>query len=177
MDAAPDPDVIADRLIAAADANPDSLSPVERSLATVIGDTRDRLTNVEYEMARMRSDAAQVVSAAVAAVAAGWLINPPDVIRWNADKRYLADLAAEAVPIAPTVFVAPGEPAPTVAADAGVHVVKPSVGAGSSGARRCAPDEIAAHVASMSASAPATSSRTDSRVRVMLVPVSPSGTG
>lgn len=48
------------------------------------------------------------------------------------------------IPITPTIFVAPGEPAPSVA---GVHVVKPTVGAGSGGARRCEPDEVAAHVA------------------------------
>ena len=72
------------------------------------------------------------------------LINGADVVRWSTDKRYLADLAAEGIEITPTVFVAPGEPAPEVE---GLHVVKPSVGAGSSGARRCEPGEVAAHVA------------------------------
>ena len=69
------------------------------------------------------------------------LINGADVVRWSTDKRYLADLAAEGIEITPTVFVAPGEPAPEVE---GLHVVKPSVGAGSSGARRCEPGEVAA---------------------------------
>jgi glutathione synthase/RimK-type ligase-like ATP-grasp enzyme len=72
------------------------------------------------------------------------LVNAPDVIRWSADKRYLADLAAEGVPVTPTLFVAPGQPAPSVE---GLHVVKPTVGAGSNGARRCEPHEVAGHVA------------------------------
>ena len=76
--------------------------------------------------------------------AATTLVNASDVVRWSTDKRYLADLAGEGVPITPTVFVAPGDAAPAVE---GVHVVKPTVGAGSSGARRCEPHEVADHVA------------------------------
>lgn len=72
------------------------------------------------------------------------LINDVDVVRWSTDKRYLADLAAEGIEIAPTAFVAPGETAPDVT---GLHVVKPAVGAGSNGARRCESDEVADHVA------------------------------
>ena len=72
------------------------------------------------------------------------LVNAADVVRWSTDKRYLEDLAAEGVPIAPTAFVAPGDVIPTVE---GVHVVKPTVGAGSSGARRCEQHEVADHVA------------------------------
>ncbi len=72
------------------------------------------------------------------------LINDADVIRWNTDKRYLSDLDAAGFAIAPTVFVDPGDAAPTVS---GLHVVKPTVGAGSSGARRCEPDEVPVHVA------------------------------
>jgi len=72
------------------------------------------------------------------------LLNGADVVRWSTDKRYLADLAAEGIGITPTTFVASGDEAPTVD---GLHVVKPTVGAGSNGARRCQPDEVAAHVA------------------------------
>ncbi|MEP1125310.1 MAG: hypothetical protein ABJH68_15610 [Ilumatobacter sp.] len=72
------------------------------------------------------------------------VINDADVIRWNTDKRYLSDLEAAGFAIAPTVFVDPGDAPPAVT---GVHVVKPTVGAGSSGARRCEPDEVSAHVA------------------------------
>jgi hypothetical protein len=76
--------------------------------------------------------------------AATTLVNAPGVVRWSTDKRYLADLAAEGIPITPTIFVAPDDAAPAVD---GLHVVKPTVGAGSSGARRCAPHEVADHVA------------------------------
>lgn len=72
------------------------------------------------------------------------VINGADIIRWNADKHYLADLAAEGIEIAPTVFVHPGEAPPAVS---GLHVVKPTVGAGASGARRCEPGDAAHHVA------------------------------
>ena len=71
------------------------------------------------------------------------LINGADVVRWSTDKRYLRELADAGIAITPTVFVEPGTTAPTVE---GLHVVKPTVGAGSSGARRCEPDEVAAHV-------------------------------
>ncbi len=87
------------------------------------------------------------------------LVNPPALVRWNADKHYLADLAAEGVAIAPTAFVPPGEAPPQVATaepDGTPHddvvVVKPTVGAGSAGARRCVGDEIAEHVALLHAS-------------------------
>jgi hypothetical protein len=76
--------------------------------------------------------------------AATILVNDADVVRWSTDKRYLADLAAEGIPITPTSFVPPGDTVPEVE---GVHVVKPTVGAGSSGARRCEPHEVADHVA------------------------------
>lgn len=74
------------------------------------------------------------------------LLNPAPVVRWNTDKRYLADLEAEGVPVVPTEFVAPGDACPT--SDA-TMVAKPSVGAGSVGARRCRPDELGAHVAAL----------------------------
>ena len=34
--------------------------------------------------------------------------NPPEIIRWNTEKTYLRDLAAQGVPIAPTVFLEQG---------------------------------------------------------------------
>lgn len=72
------------------------------------------------------------------------LINGADIVCWSIDKRYLADIADEGIAIAPTVFVAPGEAPPDVQ---GLQVVKPSIGAGSNGARRCEPQEVASHVA------------------------------
>ena len=57
------------------------------------------------------------------------LANPADVVAWNTDKRYLADLIAAGVPAVPTTWVAPGQ---AWSAPPGGHwVVKPSVGAGS----------------------------------------------
>ncbi|MGC4891666.1 ATP-grasp domain-containing protein [Micromonospora sp. DT227] len=57
------------------------------------------------------------------------LLNPADVVAWNTDKRYLAELSAAGVPTVPTTWLAPGEswPAP---AD-GEFVLKPAVSAGS----------------------------------------------
>jgi hypothetical protein len=56
------------------------------------------------------------------------LVNPPAVLRWNTDKRYLADLDAARLPVTPTTFLEPG--APIVLPD-GRCVVKPAVSAGS----------------------------------------------
>lgn len=39
------------------------------------------------------------------------LCNPPDVIRWNTDKRYLQDFASQGVPIVPTHWLSPGDAA------------------------------------------------------------------
>lgn len=64
---------------------------------------------------------------AVAAVTV--LCNPAPVIRWNTDKRYLAELAADGIDVVPTVFLEPGDAVATV--DAPEVVVKPAVSAGS----------------------------------------------
>jgi glutathione synthase/RimK-type ligase-like ATP-grasp enzyme len=37
------------------------------------------------------------------------LLNPLDVVRWNLDKRYLRQLADRGVPVAPTVWLEPGQ--------------------------------------------------------------------
>ncbi|MDO3704805.1 hypothetical protein Q3W71_24375 [Micromonospora sp. C28SCA-DRY-2] len=58
------------------------------------------------------------------------LANPADVVRWNTDKRYLAELSAAGVPTVPTSWVAPGE-SWQPPADSGEYVVKPAVSAGS----------------------------------------------
>jgi glutathione synthase/RimK-type ligase-like ATP-grasp enzyme len=52
------------------------------------------------------------------------LLNPPAVLRWNTDKRYLSAFEAAV----PTTFVAPGE---TFEAPETPFVIKPSVSAGS----------------------------------------------
>ena len=64
------------------------------------------------------------------------VVNAPNVLAWNVDKRYLADLAAAGVPTVPSQFFAPGEDVRIPAG--GEVVVKPSVGAGSVGAQRFA---------------------------------------
>ena len=59
--------------------------------------------------------------------------NPVELLEWNMDKRYLADLSARGVPIVPTAFVDSIEAFHTAAEkiDAPEIVVKPSVSAGS----------------------------------------------
>ena len=66
------------------------------------------------------------------------LRNPPAMVRWNLDKRYLAELGRAAVPVPDTAFVAPGEPATF---STGEFVVKPAVGAGSRDAASYGPDQ------------------------------------
>ena len=84
------------------------------------------------------------------------LLNPLDVVRWNTDKRYLAQLESIGIPIVPTDFGVPGDAAGPLVADclathpqAAELVVKPAVGAGSRDAkrhRRAAADAMAEHV-------------------------------
>lgn len=79
------------------------------------------------------------------------LVNPPRLVRWSLDKRYLAELEAAGVPITPTVFVAPGSAAELPDGD---FVVKPAVGAGSRGAASYGTEDhaaAAAHVARLHA--------------------------
>ncbi|RIJ69730.1 hypothetical protein D1871_21620 [Nakamurella silvestris] len=66
------------------------------------------------------------------------LLNPPATIRWNLDKRYLAELDRAGVSITPTEFIAPGDP---VVFPAGDFVVKPAVGAGSRDAASYGPEQ------------------------------------
>lgn len=61
------------------------------------------------------------------------LLNSPEIVEWNTDKRYLTDLARAGIPTVPSRFFEPGEP---VSLPVGEVVVKPAVGAGSRGAHR-----------------------------------------
>ncbi len=82
------------------------------------------------------------------------MLNPPDVLRWNADKHYLADLDRAGVAIVPSRFVDVGDDA-AAAVDAFLGdfptfadiVVKPCIGAGSRDAQRHARDSRAAMLA------------------------------
>lgn len=75
--------------------------------------------------------------------------NPPEVLRWSTDKRYLRDLVDAGLPVVPTHFVQVGAPARARAdaiADVGSSeevVVKPVDGAGSRGVLRAARDDPA----------------------------------
>jgi hypothetical protein len=68
-----------------------------------------------------------------AAVGAERLRNTPEMVAFDSDKRYLGELG---VPIAPTTFVGPGDPLPTLE---GEVVVKPNVSAGARSTGRFAP--------------------------------------
>jgi hypothetical protein len=55
------------------------------------------------------------------------LRNPPSLVAWNSDKRYLAELQAAGLPVVPTRFVEPGAEPPALD---GELVIKPVVSAG-----------------------------------------------
>ncbi|MBX7432939.1 hypothetical protein JDV09_12590 [Mycobacterium sp. Y57] len=81
------------------------------------------------------------------------LLNAPEVVAWNTDKRYLAELAAAGVPTVPSAFFAPGERVEIPVFGAGGEVVvKPAVGAGSVGALRFSEaDRAVRHAAELQA--------------------------
>jgi hypothetical protein len=64
------------------------------------------------------------------------LHNPAEVIEWNSDKRYLADLDAAGIATVPTRYVGPGDPLPELD---GEVVVKPAVSAGARDTGRFGP--------------------------------------
>jgi glutathione synthase/RimK-type ligase-like ATP-grasp enzyme len=70
------------------------------------------------------------------------VLNPPGLIRWNLDKRYLLDLEAHGVPIVPTK-IASSLAEVRIAAETigGRIVIKPNVGAGSFGAHLTSADD------------------------------------
>jgi hypothetical protein len=75
------------------------------------------------------------------------LLNPPQVVVWNTDKRYLADLAEADVATVPSRFFAPGE---KIQLPRGEVVVKPAIGVGSVGALRFSDhDEARAHAVAL----------------------------
>ena len=77
--------------------------------------------------------------------------NPARVLRWNTDKRYLGELAADGLAVVPTTFLLAGDPdSMRRAADPfatvgteGDIVVKPTVSAGSKDTARHSPDDRA----------------------------------
>jgi glutathione synthase/RimK-type ligase-like ATP-grasp enzyme len=78
------------------------------------------------------------------------LANAPSVLRWNADKHYLGELAGLGVPVVSTRFLPPGSPVDLP--DDHEYVIKPTSGAGARLAARYRPeegDQAARHVARM----------------------------
>lgn len=82
------------------------------------------------------------------------LCNALALIRWNIDKHYLQQLAAQGLAIVPSQFVEPDADARTTLADFLTHqaevaemVVKPAIGAGSRDAERHGRDDVAAILA------------------------------
>lgn len=73
------------------------------------------------------------------------LWNPAPVVRWNAHKRYLADLAARGVPVVPTRFLTSGAELPAAVRDLGAEtlVIKPAVSAASFETIKIAADDLA----------------------------------
>lgn len=82
------------------------------------------------------------------------LLNPLEVVRWNTDKHYLAELDRAGVPTIPSHFIEPATDAAQVvrlldAADSRELVVKPAIGSGSRDAQRharSARESIIAHI-------------------------------
>ncbi|MEU0671447.1 hypothetical protein ABZ330_00855 [Streptomyces sp. NPDC006172] len=100
-----------------------------------------------YDLAVIRSTwdyswrAAEFTAWAERCAKATRLANPVEVVRWNADKRYLGDLAEADVPVVPTRYVAPGTPDLSAALPSDhEYVIKPTSGAGARYAARYTPD-------------------------------------
>jgi glutathione synthase/RimK-type ligase-like ATP-grasp enzyme len=70
------------------------------------------------------------------------VLNPPALIRWNFDKRYLLDLEAHGVSIVPTIVASSvAEVRAAAQAIGGQVVIKPNIGAGSWGAHLTSADD------------------------------------
>lgn len=72
------------------------------------------------------------------------LRNTPELIRWNSDKRYLAELEGGGMPVPPTLLVAPGGRVPELT---GKVVIKPVTGAGARDTGRFTPEATPAALA------------------------------
>jgi glutathione synthase/RimK-type ligase-like ATP-grasp enzyme len=68
------------------------------------------------------------------------LANPAGVLRWNTDKRYLAELAAAGLPVVPTTYVGAGD---VFTPPEGDYVVKPTVSAAAMDTARYGPADEA----------------------------------
>ncbi len=68
---------------------------------------------------------------------AGRVVNPPGVLAWSTDKRYLEELRNAGLPVVPTMFIDPGGRFPVLEGDV---VVKPSESGGSRDTERHGPE-------------------------------------
>jgi glutathione synthase/RimK-type ligase-like ATP-grasp enzyme len=64
------------------------------------------------------------------------LHNSAAIVRWNSDKRYLADLDDAGIPVVDTAFVGPGDPHPDLDDEV---VIKPTISAGGRDSGRFGP--------------------------------------
>jgi hypothetical protein len=69
------------------------------------------------------------------------LVNPFEFVRWNTDKRYLLDLAADGIAIVDTIFATPDEAFVAIPAEWSEVVVKPASSAGSRDTARYTRDD------------------------------------
>jgi len=152
----PEPDADEDLLLAALAAEGvqarmadwrDPREDWDAPVATVVRSTWDYLHHVDEFLAWIER-----------AARAAPLWNPPDVMRWNAHKFYLRELATEGFPIVPTAFVERGSRAllAELLGERGWDdaVVKPAVSAASFGTLRVRSrrnDELAAGEAHLGA--------------------------
>ena len=77
------------------------------------------------------------------------VLNSPEVLKWNCDKRYLLEASAAGVPIIPTVFVTTPAELATLADSEEIDldgdiVVKPAVSAGANNTERFTGDAVSA---------------------------------
>ncbi len=68
--------------------------------------------------------------------AATRLLNPPELLAWNTDKRYLRELGRARIPCVPTCFVDAADVPAALALPWDDLIVKPAVAASASGVRR-----------------------------------------
>ncbi len=68
------------------------------------------------------------------------IVNNPETLRWNLDKRYLAVLADAGVPTVPTTWIDPSDDSDDTEFPAGEFVVKPSISGGGFQTARYQPD-------------------------------------
>ncbi|MGI8575379.1 MAG: ATP-grasp domain-containing protein [Egibacteraceae bacterium] len=107
----------------------------------------DTVNWAEFDLVLIRSTwdyaerRADFLAWAETVTATATLANSLELVRWNTDKRYLRELAAEGAPVVPTTWLEPGQPVRLP--EQTELVVKPAISAGSRGTARYRPSELA----------------------------------